>query len=239
MILFRERVLNLVLLDILCLIFQGEMFNMSITNVLHKKFCTYFWITLLSEGSEEAFSLSSVSFCRKRGQPAWVRDMLKRPVWSWYRLFTMFFVFFFSKASSKASRNVISLALLAGIEFPQASFLRCLSFQLSCRYDFFHLSPAGLFHLIVIRKKESFLTGLTLGLCDYCVQTLQLFNQNTIESRNLEPYGKWEIVKTNCCNSMYANHNISLLTWRCFISPRFSFFISVKRFDWRSCTISR
>ena len=80
MILFRERVLNLVLLDILCLIFQGEMFNMSITNVLHKKFCTYFWITLLSEGSEEAFSLSSVSFCRKRGQPARVRDMLKRPV---------------------------------------------------------------------------------------------------------------------------------------------------------------
>lgn len=149
------------------------------------------------------------------------------------------FCFFFSKASSKASRNVISLALLAGIEFPQASFLRCLSFQLSCRYDFFHLSPAGLFHLIVIRKKESFLTGLTLGLCDYCVQTLQLFNQNTTEFRNLEPHGKWEIVKTNCCNSMYANHNISLLTWRCFISPRFSFFISVKRFDWRSCTISR
>ena len=100
------------------------------------------------------------------------------------------FVFFFSKASSKASRNVISLALLAGIEFPQASFLRCLSFQLSCRYDFFHLSPAGLFHLIVIRKKESFLTGLTLGLCDYCVQTLQLFNQNTTESRNLEPHKK-------------------------------------------------
>ena len=90
---------------------------------------------------------------------------------------------FFSKASSKASRNVISLALLAGTEFPQASFLRCLSFQLSCRYDFFHLSPAGLFHL-------SFLTGLTLGLCDYCVQTLQLFNQNTTESRNLEPHGK-------------------------------------------------
>ena len=149
------------------------------------------------------------------------------------------FLVFFSKASLKASRNVISLALLAGIKFPQASFLRCLSFQLSCRYDFFHLSPAGLFHLIVIRKKESFLTGLTLGLHDYCVQTLQLFIQNTTESCNLEPHGKWEIVKTNCCNSMYANHNISLLTWRCFISPRFSFFISVKRFDWRSCTISR
>lgn len=127
----------------------------------------------------------------------------------------------------------------AGIKFPQASFLRCLSFQLSCRYDFFHLSPAGLFHLIVIRKKESFLTGLTLGLRDYCVQTLQLFIQNTTESCNLEPHGKWEIVKPICCNSMYANHNISLLTWRCFISPRFSFFISVKRFDWRSCTISR
>ena len=100
------------------------------------------------------------------------------------------FWFFFSRVSSKASRNVISLALLAGIKFPQASCLRCLSFQLSCRYDFFHLSPAGLFHLIVIRKKESFLTGLTLGLRDYCVQTLQLFIQNTTESRNLEPHGK-------------------------------------------------
>lgn len=73
------------------------------------------------------------------------------------------FWFFFSRVSSKASRNVISLALLAGIKFPQASCLRCPSFQLSCRYDFFHLSPAALFHLIVIRKKESFLTGLTLG----------------------------------------------------------------------------
>lgn len=127
MILFSERVLNLVLLDILCLIFQGEMFNMSITNVLHKKFCTYFWITLLSEGSEEAFSLSSVSFCRKRGQPAWVRDMLKRPVWSWYRLFTMFFVFFLAKRARKLRETFLARPLgrdwISSGLFPAMSFI--------------------------------------------------------------------------------------------------------------------
>lgn len=105
------------------------------------------------------------------------------------------FCFFFQQSELESFAKRFSLALLAGNEFPQASFLRCLSFQLSCRYDFFHLSPAGLFYLIVIRKKESFLTGLTLGLCDYCVQTLQLFNQNTTESRNLEPYGNEKQLK--------------------------------------------
>lgn len=134
MILFRERVLNLVLLDILCLIFQGEMFNMSITNVLHKKFCTYFWITLLSEGSEEAFSLSSVSFCRKRGQPAWVRDMLKRPVWSWYRLFTMFFVFFFLAKRARKLRETLSRSpSWQGLNFLRP--LSCDVFHFSCPAD--------------------------------------------------------------------------------------------------------